>query len=153
MYQGWTYIFSNILLTLKLINFPSLPNKFHSFPVHLQSKGGDWSRNLILLPLLHCEFHKEVFYSLGFLGCDFISLYSNCSSQEKLSLQTSGWQSLWVLCCAPLGGGNCLRLIYSDFCHWAVHYCSRRNLPVGSQTWVVWTISRLLFSTWSYWLL
>lgn len=98
----------------------------------------------------HCDFYEEVFYSLDFLVCDFIGLCSRLLlSGEIKSSDFLLAKSLSPSAVLPLGDGS--------VSGWSTvtsltEQCTTvpGKLPVGSQTGVIWTISRLLFKPWSY---
>ena len=166
-FQGWPCLFSKELLCWKLyINIlsvhykeapllPSFSSPSFSFFFFCLSeiKVRTFKYRSNPLPPSQCEFYEEVFYSLDFLVCNFIGLHNRLLlSGEIKSSDFLLARSLSPSAVLPLGDGS---VSGRSTLHWLLSLGSvlpfQGKLPVGSQTWVIWTISRLLFNPWSYW--
>ena len=135
MYQGWTYhLFSKEFPSwkLKLLSLPCKASSSSSSPSFPPFPPPPLCQTAIKmrrfkdsrLPPSECEFYKELFYSLDFLVCDFTGLPSRLLLPGEIK-SSDFWlaKSLSPSAVLPLGW-KCLRLVYSDFAHCAVCYCS-----------------------------
>lgn len=150
MYQDWTYhLFvpqrTSHLKTDLLTFSVYLVKLLLSFPMKMRFKDRS------ILYLHHSvNFTKRYFIVWIAWFVILLACVAGCISLEKLSLQISGWQSISVpLLCSPW------RMeVFQVSLQWLLSLSNellfQGKLPIGNQTLVVWTISRLLFSSWSW---
>ena len=165
MYKGWIYhLFSKEFLNWKL-KFLSLPCKasfsssstssppFPPSPPPLCTTAIKMRRfKDSRLPPSECEFYKELFYSLDFLVCDFIGLPCRLLLPGEIK-SSDFWLAKSSSPSAVLRLGiEVSRVGLQWLCSLSTVLLYHGEMPTGSQAWVVWTISRLLFSCWSCWL-
>lgn len=105
------------------------------------------------LPPSQGEFYKEFFIVWDFLVCDFIGLPRGLLLPGEIK-SSDFWlaKSLSPSAVLPLGDGSASGWSTGTSFTEQCILLFQGEMPNDSQTWGVWTMSRPLFSPWSYWL-